>query len=302
MVAMYTDTAIQESEAAEINVAALSTGVHLPYVEQGDPTGVPVVFLHGYTDSWRSYELALPFLPPSIHAFALTQRGHGDADRPTAGYATRDFAADVAAFLDSQELESAVIAGHSMGSSVALRFAQDFPERTRGLVLIGAFARYALNPAIVEFWETAVSSLEDPIDPAFVRAFQESTLGQPIPPAFLEAIIAESLQVPARVWRDAFAALLTDEHLSSPEDIQAPALLVWGDQDAFVPKMDQYQLLARLPDARLKIYDGIGHAIQWEAPERFATDVVDFVASLRARWRESIATALPPTRALVVHY
>ena len=62
---------------------ALSTGVTLPYVEQGDPDGVPVILLHGVTDSWRSFEPVLPHLPPSIHAFALTQRGHGDADRPS---------------------------------------------------------------------------------------------------------------------------------------------------------------------------------------------------------------------------
>ena len=61
----------------------LPTGVTLPYVEQGDPDGVPVILLHGVTDSWRSFEPVLPHLPPSIRAFALTQRGHGDADRPS---------------------------------------------------------------------------------------------------------------------------------------------------------------------------------------------------------------------------
>ena len=65
---------------------ALSTGVTLPYVEQGDPAGVPVLLLHGYTDSWRSFEDTLAHLPDSIHAIALTQRGHGDADRPATGY------------------------------------------------------------------------------------------------------------------------------------------------------------------------------------------------------------------------
>jgi pimeloyl-ACP methyl ester carboxylesterase len=39
---------------------ALSTQVTLPYVEQGDPAGVPVLLLHGVTDSWRSFELVLP--------------------------------------------------------------------------------------------------------------------------------------------------------------------------------------------------------------------------------------------------
>src|SRR5688572_4155025 len=116
----------------DVKSVALSTGVTLPYVEQGDPSGVPVVLLHGVTDSWRSFEPVLPFLPGSIRAFALTQRGHGDADRPAADYRPSDMAADVAAFLTSQGLDSAVIVGHSMGSTVALQYALDYPERTRG--------------------------------------------------------------------------------------------------------------------------------------------------------------------------
>ena len=165
------------------------------------------------TDSWRSFEPVLPYLPGSIRAFALTQRGHGDAGRPAAGYHPRDFAADVAAFLDSQGLESAVIAGHSMGSTVALRFALDYPERTRGLIPMGAFVRYRTNPVITEFWETVVAGLKDPIDRSIAREFQESTLANPIPARFLEVAIDESLKVPARVWRDAFAGLLEDEHV-----------------------------------------------------------------------------------------
>ncbi len=41
---------------------------YLPYVEHGDPDGVPVVMLHGVTDSWRSFEHVLPYLPDSMSA------------------------------------------------------------------------------------------------------------------------------------------------------------------------------------------------------------------------------------------
>lgn len=281
---------------------ALSTGVSLPYVEQGDPTGIPVIFLHGITDSWQSFAPVLPLLPPHIHAFALTQRGHGDADRPASGYHPRDFAADVAAFLDARGLETAVIAGHSMGSTVALRFALDYPERTRALVLMGAFARYATNPVITQYLDECVFQLVDPIDRSIAREFQESTLAAPIAADLLTTYIDESLKVPARVWRDAFAGLLTDEHADRLEDVQAPALLVWGDQDAFVPKMDQYQLLAAIPDSRLKVYEGVGHALHWEEPQRFATDVVDFLAGLSNESKEPIGDAAPETRDLVAHH
>jgi non-heme chloroperoxidase len=80
---MDPDTGVDRQHV--IHYVELPSRVKLPYVEQGDPSGVPVVLLHGFLDSWRSFEPMLSHLPESIHAFALTQRGHGDASRPTAG-------------------------------------------------------------------------------------------------------------------------------------------------------------------------------------------------------------------------
>ena len=65
----------------------LSTGVRMNYVERGDRRGTPVVLLHGYSDSWRSYDRVLPLLPSSLRVFAVTQRGHGDSGKPETGYA-----------------------------------------------------------------------------------------------------------------------------------------------------------------------------------------------------------------------
>ena len=60
----------------------LSTGVRLYYAQRGNRGGEAIIFLHGSSDSWFSFSRVLPFLSPSYHAFALTQRGHGDSDKP----------------------------------------------------------------------------------------------------------------------------------------------------------------------------------------------------------------------------
>ena len=78
-------------------------------LNRGTPSGTPVVFLHGVTDSWHSFERVLGFLPKSIHAFALSQRGHGDASGSATSYRTRDFAEDLLAFLNKVNLQSAII-------------------------------------------------------------------------------------------------------------------------------------------------------------------------------------------------
>ena len=256
----------------------LPGGVTLPYVEQGDASGVPMLLLHGVTDSRRSFDPVLPHLPESIHAFALTQRGHGDADRPAAGYRTRDFASDALAFMDALGLGPAVLVGHSMGSINAQRLAIDHPERTLGLVLAGSFAAFRGNAVVDDFWESAVSKLEDPIDPGFVREFQESSLAQPIPEGILDTAVEESLKVPARVWRAAFEGFMEDPCTAELGKIKAPTLILWGAKDVFCPRPDQDALQTAIAGSRLVVYERAGHALHWEEPERFAADLVNFVS------------------------
>jgi non-heme chloroperoxidase len=267
------------STTTDIKCIELPNGIELPYVEQGDPSGIPVLFLHGYTDSWRSFEGVLPHLPESIHAFALSQRGHGDAIRPLTGYHPSDFAADLAVFMDILELEPAVIAGHCMGSYVAQRFAIDHPERTRGIVLMASFTTLRGNPQLAELSD-AISNLTDPVDPGFVREFQMSTLAQPVARAFLDTVVQESLKLPARVWRAVLKGLMEADFSRDLGRITAPTLIVWGDRDTLFPRSDQDILAAAIPGSRLVVYPGAGHALHWEDPRRFAADLRAFTESL----------------------
>ncbi len=261
-----------------IKSVELPNQVKLPYVEQGDPTGVPVLLLHAIADSWRSFEPVLSDLPESIHTFALTQRGHGDASRPASGYRVHDFAADLEAFMDALHLEAAVVVGGSSGGFIARRFAIDYPERTLGLVLLGSPATLRDKPGVQEMWDSTISKLTDPISPVFVREFVESTLTRPVPQAFLETIVRENLKTPARVWKDTFKGLLEDDSLAELDKIKAPTLIVWGDQDAILPRSDQESLAAAIPGSRLLVYPGAGHAFYWEEPGRVASDLAEFGA------------------------
>jgi pimeloyl-ACP methyl ester carboxylesterase len=263
---------------AVIKSIRLSTQVELPYLEQGDASGVPVVLLHGFGDSWRSFELVLPHLPNSIHAFALTQRGHGDASRPAAGYRSQDFAADLAAFLDELRLPAAVIVGHSSAGATAQRFALDYPARALGLVLIGSFITLRHHARARALWNDTVSTLSDPISPAFLREFQQGTFAQPVPGAFIETMIAESLTVPAFVWRAVFQGLLEDDFTGELHQIKVPTLLIWGDQDAILTRQDQQALAAAIPGAQLFVYPAAGHSPNWEQPQRFAADLAAFAS------------------------
>ncbi len=268
--------------AFESKSIELPTGVTLQYVEQGDPSGVPVVFLHGLGDSSRAFELVLSYLPEEIHALALTLRGHGDSTRPETAYRYHDFAADVKTFMDALELDLAVIVGHSMGSTVAQRFGLDYPERALGLVLLGSFLSLQHSRPLRELWPV-VSEMDDPVDPEFVRAFQESVSVRSVPPEFFEdSIMRESMKIPAGVWREVVRCLMLDDFSQELHKIETRTLLLWGDQDGMVPRSDQEAQLEAISGAELVVYEGTGHTIHWEEPDQLAADLVNFADTCRS--------------------
>jgi pimeloyl-ACP methyl ester carboxylesterase/tetratricopeptide (TPR) repeat protein len=256
---------------------ALPNGITLEYAERGRASGIPVVFLHGVTDSWRSFEPVMELLPDTFRAISITQRGHGGSSKPDAGYLYRDMAGDLRAFMDALHLPSAIVVGHSMGSLVAQRFAVDEPDRVAGLVLVGAFSTLHANAGIHEYWNSTLKSLKDPIDPEVAKEFQVSTIARPVAPDLLETAVGESLQVPARVWRAAFKGFLeTPDFSHELRRVTAPTLLVWGDRDAYADRAAQDALSAAIPRARLVTYRGGGHAVHWEDPAAFTHDLVSF--------------------------
>jgi pimeloyl-ACP methyl ester carboxylesterase len=260
-----------------VQTVSLSTGVTVPYVEQGAESAVPVLLLHAYADSWRFFEPLLHHLPPSVHVYAFTQRGHGDAERPRDGYRPEDFAADAAAFMDAVGVESAVLAGQSSGGYIAQRFAIDHPARTRGLVLISTPRDFRDKPA--ELVRT-VSELTDPVDPNFVREFVQSTITQPVPLAYLETLIAESSKVPARVWKVTLDGLFDADVPIESGTIAVPTLLLWGDRDELCSRSEQEALATAIAGAELVIYPGTGHLVAGEQPARTAANIVDFTQRL----------------------
>lgn len=275
--------------------AELASGVTIPYVGQGDRDGIPVLLVHAIADSWRAFEPILPHLPPSIRAFAMSQRGHGDAGRPASGYRPEDFADDLAAFMDRLELDRAVLVGASSGGVVARRFAIDHPDRTLGLVLLGAPLRLGDNPAVKEMWDSTFSTLTDPIDEAVVRDFAAATIAPSVPRAFVETVVAESLKAPAHVWRETMRGLIEDASADELGRIEAPTLVVWGDEDPILARLDQEAMAAAIPNATLAVYEGGGHAFYWETPERVASDLTRFVETISLRRFEGRRPGQPTT-------
>lgn len=267
---------------AELSQArvAVAPGVSIAYLERGVDEGVPIVLIHGLGDSLRSFEPVLAHLPDGVHTLVPSLRGHGDSGRPEHGYAPADHVEDLRVLLDAAGVDQTVIGGHSSGSQVALLFALTYPQRTRGVVLIGAPGPHPDRVA-AEMMSADIAALEDPIDEAWLREFALSTVSGPVPESFLNMIVAESRKVPARVYQASWPGIRDFDVSTDLRKITAPTLIVWGDQDR-VPvstRSAQDRLADAMREARLVVYEGAGHSPHWEHPQRFAADLEAFLRS-----------------------
>lgn len=257
----------------------LPNGATLRYVEQGPSDAMPLILLHGFPDSWLSYEIVLANLPSSIRAIALSQRGFGNSDKPEGSYHPRALAADLADFMTLRRIPRAILAGHSMGALVAQSFAVAHPERVAGLVLIGTFKTLRDNAELAQLIDD-VATMADPIDLDLVRAFQASTLAQPVADEFFRTVVAEGARLPLKIWRAVLKDVAAYDDFAELAQITAPSILFWGERDNFSTYEQQQELANEIPGAELRLYAGAGHSLHWEEPKRFASDLASFMRTL----------------------
>jgi pimeloyl-ACP methyl ester carboxylesterase len=160
--------------AGEVPLRIASGAVVLAGERAGE--GIPVVLLHGLTASRRYVVMGSRSLERSGHlTISYDARGHGaSSPAPEVGaYGYRELAGDLAAVLDELELESAVIAGASMGAHTALRFALESPERVAALALITPSFDPARprEPQELARWDALARGLREGGVDGFVRAY-----------------------------------------------------------------------------------------------------------------------------------
>src|SRR5918912_1511767 len=98
--------------------------------------GPPLVLLHGLGVSGQVWQGFGRLLEPSVRLIAPDLRGHGESDKPSAGYLPRDYVGDVAALLAHEPSRPLAVLGHSLGAVVAAQLAAERPELVSKLILV----------------------------------------------------------------------------------------------------------------------------------------------------------------------
>jgi pimeloyl-ACP methyl ester carboxylesterase len=115
----------------------ISQRLRLNYVDWGNPDAPPLILVHGGRDHCRNWDWVAAELRGDYHIIAPDLRGHGDSAWSTSGdYSMSAFVYDLAQLIHQQRLAPCRIVAHSLGGSIALRYAGAFPENVTKLVAI----------------------------------------------------------------------------------------------------------------------------------------------------------------------
>ena len=152
----------QEDFSSLKRTAVLPNGIRLAYVEMGDANGTPILLLHGFTDSARSWSLIAPYLATGFRLVAPDLRGHGHSDKPEGCYTIPEMAHDVRLLTEALDLAPVHAVGHSLGGRLAQAIAARWPQIVGKIVLMSTSAVPRERKGWL--WEN-IQALRDPIDP-----------------------------------------------------------------------------------------------------------------------------------------
>jgi pimeloyl-ACP methyl ester carboxylesterase len=261
---------------ARKQMVALPNGLRVAYVEAGDPDGPPLLLLHGWTDSSRSWTTLLPHLS-KYRLLILDQRGHGASDKPECCYALSSFAYDAKLFLDAKGVRQVALVGHSLGSMVGQVFAATYPERVSKLVLIGSTALAPTTRG--DYLWNHVSALSGPIDPdsQFGRDWHPANSPTPVDPDFAAAAAPEIYATPLQVTHGVLRELVDVPIGRLSRDIKAPTLILSGGKDVLFPPEHHQALVAAIPHAEARVFPDLGHNLNWERPQEVASALTRFL-------------------------
>lgn len=261
-------------------------GVRIVYEASGE--GPALVCCHAFAVDRTMWDLQRARFARSHRVITFDQRGCGESDHPAVEpgkpdpYTIDTFAEDLRGVLDDLRIERASILGLSMGAATALRFATRWPDRVHRLVLASAMAS-RLPDEIIARAQKVVRVLDaDGLAEAYRLYF-----GGPLFDGLAErGEGAVDLERMARnATPDGFRGCfrVTIDRPSVVEDlhrITAPTLVLVGAND--VHYLEDAELMSKtIPDARKVILDGVGHAMNAEAPDAFADEVLGFLSSSR---------------------
>lgn len=293
--------------ALETTRIGLPTGVTLKVQLGGREDGQPIVLLHGFPESHRTWRTIAPHLARDYRVVAPDQRGFAGSDKPEGvdEYKTDKIIGDLLAIADALALGEFTLVGHDWGGAVAWGAAIKHPDRVKRLVIVNAphplvFQRSLIEDEAQRAASQYIRAFRNPLMEAGIRAmgldtFFEKTFGShadvaKIPDAERQAYLDEWGQEGALTamlnWYRATdivvpepgekASLPLWTHLPFPK-VRVPTLVIWAMRDKALLPVQLQGLNDLVDDLRIVTVPDAGHFVPWEQPEPVTAAIRDFM-------------------------
>jgi 3-oxoadipate enol-lactonase len=241
-------------------------------------SGPPVLLLHGLGGSRIAWEAQLEVMADRFRCIAWDMPGYGESEpvRPLTFGAIADAAAGLLRRLD---VRRAHVVGLSFGGQQALHLALRRPDLVDRLVLADTSARFGADGTDVESWQRLrLDPLDRGLTPAeMAPAVIDAITGTDFGGIERERAIAAFERIPSAGLRAAVECLPTHDVTDRLSEIGSPTLVIVGEHDDETPVSYAETLAGGIPDARLRIIDGVAHLTPAEAPRVFNELVMEFL-------------------------
>ena len=262
-------------------------GVSISAQEWGNPNGVEILFIHGFSQSQLSWSRQFGSeLAKSFRIISYDIRGHGSSEKPLGSDYYRDhrrWADELKAVMEQAKLKKPVLVGWSYGARIIAEYLMEYGDKNIAAInFVGAFTKVEkeiLGPATPALLKMVSENLAENIENRI--SFLKFCTAKPLPPDELQGMLAYNMVVPPQIRGHLLGRPAPYE--DALKKLTVPVLVSHGSEDqvALVPMADYTARV--VSHAQSSIYEGVGHMPFWEAPARFNRELGEFVAKANPR-------------------
>lgn len=285
----------------------LPSGATVHYRDQGNQEGPVLVLIHGSNASLHTWEPWVALLGDDYRIVTLDLPGHGlTGGHESDVYNSAGQVAFVKEFVDAIGLDGFVLGGNSMGGGVTLHYAVTHGDDLRGIIPVSSGGmprdpdadlplafRLAGTPVVNQLmlYITPRSIVEEGLR----HAIEDDALVTPqMVDRYYDLTLYDGNRAATRARFQGFATNGRDSLADELGSVSLPALIIWGENDLLIPVANAHAMADALPQAKLVIYENVGHLAMEEVPEESAAEVRAFMESLVAAVEPVPTTPAPP--------
>ncbi len=263
------------SPATRSGFVTTPDGLRIHYLEVG--RGSTILFVPGWTMPAWIWEQQIKHFSKTHRVVAMDPRSQGQSSRPTEGHYPAARARDIKAVVDQLRLAPVLLVGWSMGVTELAAYVDQFgTDSVAGLVLVDGYAGADFDPNLTpKMWQWAAGFQKDRRKQT--EAFVRSMYKKPQSEEYLKRVTEASLRTPTNSAIALFVGMFTSDYRPALAKIDKPALLVVAQSLRVALYQDMQK---RIPGSQIEIFEGVGHALFVDEPERFNSLLDEFLKSL----------------------